>query len=70
MASAYCVAPPEEKAKLEKTGERSTPGTSEAASITKGLPAIFLVSKESEIGTSTVGMMVEAPLEGSLPRSV
>ena len=70
MASAYCVVPPEGKANLEKTGERRTRGTSGAASITKGLPAIFFASKESVMGTSTVGMVVEAPPAGSLPRRV
>ena len=67
MASAYCVVPPEGKANLEKTGERRTRGTSGAASMTKGLPAVFLASKESVTGTSTVGMVVVPPCAGSRP---
>ena len=50
------------KANLEKTGEPSRRGTSGAASMTKGLPPAFFVSKESVIGTSTVGMVVTAAL--------
>ena len=65
MASAYCAAPPDGKAKLENTGERRTRATSGAASITT-----FFPSKESEIGTSTVWMIVVPPCAGSRPPRV
>ena len=70
MASAYCVVPPEGKANLENTGERRTRGTSGAASMTNGLPAVFFASKESVMGTSTVGMVVAPPCAGSRPARV
>src|SRR5271170_5802199 len=41
-------------------GERRTGDTSEAASMTKGFPAKFFASKESAMGTSTVGNWVAA----------
>ena len=64
MASAYCVVLPAEKANLEKIGERRIGETSGAASITNGFPAIFFASKESAMGTSTVGMVVVPALDG------
>ena len=70
MASAYCVVPPDGKENSEKTGERSTRGTSGAASRRKGLPAVFFASKESVMGTSTVGMVVVPPCAGSRPTRV
>ena len=44
--------------------------TSAAASITKGFPANLFASKESAMGTSTVGMVVVPPWIGSRPARV
>src|SRR5258707_8740258 len=70
MASAYWVVLLDAKANLEKMGERRTGDTSAAASITKGLPAVFFASKERAMGTSTVGIVVVPPFAGSRPARV
>jgi len=70
IASAYWVVLPDAKANLEKMGEWRIGDTSAAASITKGLPAVFFASKERAMGTSTVGMVVVPAFTGSPPARV
>ena len=61
---------PEENANLEKMGELRMRRTSGAAAMTKGLPSLAFAAKESSMGTSTVGIVVETACAGSWPRSV
>src|SRR5579875_1320113 len=68
-ASAYCVLPLG-KSKAPKTGEWMRCGTSVVASRTDEATARWADSKEREMGTTTVGMVVVPPFEGAPPTSV
>ena len=70
MASAYWVVPSAPNAPFENTGELSTRGTCFAASRVHGLFEADRAGNSSLTGTSTVGITVVPPCDGSRPGSV